>query len=317
MAIRIETTGSSWRNGCLASHTTEQVTSAQGQHKQLCPHHLVSGVVKAVMFLSDNKKKAPSLSCNIYYRWLEPWIAFELTQKQSPTSDRLHMAEYTLHLTALEKLSVLEIKWLRLPCQVSFSSRHWERAHSRAQESFVVWLESLGTLQKSYEKNCEGGWGLGASHLAQIPADGGCGLLQVLHRTVPCTRGISCLTDSGGTWHFHPISTHHESWPARWWLMAEKRWEWEVAGTGSPSLQSQGAACIYTRPEEAKENPEIVWNHQNELLILWFGIRYGWTEWMLDQNGGQLGPAGLFCLFMWGRSLIPSTGLHHWACPWW
>lgn len=170
MAIRIETTGSSWRNGCLASHTTEQVTSAQGQHKQLCPHHLVSGVVKAVMFLSDNKKKAPSLSCNIYYRWLEPWIAFELTQKQSPTSDRLHMAEYTLHLTALEKLSVLEIKWLRLPCQVSFSSRHWERAHSRAQESFVVWLDSSGTLQKSYEKNCHRGWGRGASHLAQMVA---------------------------------------------------------------------------------------------------------------------------------------------------
>lgn len=67
-----------------------------------------------------------------------------------------------------------------------------------------MWLESLGTLQKSYEKNCDGGWGLGASHLAQIPADGGCGLLQVLHRTVPCTRGISCLTDRGGTWHFHP-----------------------------------------------------------------------------------------------------------------
>lgn len=160
------------------------------------------------MFLSDNKKKTPSLSCNIYYRWLEAWIALELTQKQSPTSDRLHMGEYAQHLTALEKLSVLEIKWL--PCQASFSSRHWERAHSRARESFVVWLESLGTLQKSYEKNCHRGWGLGASHLAQIPVVVAVAYCKSSSRTVLYKGNLL----PQGQWRdlaLPPISSHHES----------------------------------------------------------------------------------------------------------
>lgn len=46
------------------SHTAEWANSDQGQYKLLCPHQLVSSLVKAVVFLSDDKGKLQALTYN-------------------------------------------------------------------------------------------------------------------------------------------------------------------------------------------------------------------------------------------------------------
>jgi len=57
---------SAWPNFDI-SRTAERAISDQGHYKQLCPHHLVSTLVKAVMFLSDGKGKLQlqALICTI------------------------------------------------------------------------------------------------------------------------------------------------------------------------------------------------------------------------------------------------------------
>jgi len=58
-----------------------------------------------------------------------------------------------------------------------------------------------------------------------IPADDGCGLLQVLQQDCSLYKGKLLPQEQRRDLALPPISSHHASWLAGWWFMAEQRWE--------------------------------------------------------------------------------------------